>query len=232
MSGLVDFGFVEDHHEELLREAEERRLARHLREARTGMRNSGAGTRDEGVTVRWGLHADDEKVAELLELNGMPRWVAFEERFVVAERDGGIVAALRYRTESKRMLLGQLVVDPWAGERRLAMTLYGGALELARDLGVRDVLAGSPPWAVYPSDYPALAGYHRWGRGWRIRVSPLVEGSGVTSVGGWRRVVALFGFVAVPFFRAFEDKEGHDDSEGLARCGRGEESGRVSRLPQ
>jgi len=230
MRGLVDFGFVGDHHEELLREAEERRLARRLREARRfTSRSEAGGKRDDSVTVRWGLHADDEKVAELLELNGMPRWVAFEERFVVAERDGVVVAALSYRTEPKRMLLGLLVVDPWAGERRLAVALYGGALELARELGAcEEVLAGS----LRRADYPALAGYRRRGRGWRIRVSPLVEGSGVAPAGGWRRVVALFGVVAVPFFRAFEYKEGHDDSEGLARCGRGEESGRVSRLPQ
>jgi len=187
MRGQVDFGFVGDRHEELLREAEERRLAQRLREARIEARRSrfrseAGGKRDAGVTVRWGLHADDEKVAELLELNGMPRWVAFEERFVVAERDGVVVAALRYRTEQKRMLLGQLVVDPWAGERRLATALYSGALELARELGARDVRADSPPWAVYPSDYPALAGYRRWGRGWRAGVSPSPETGGIAPV--------------------------------------------------
>ncbi|MDQ3236269.1 MAG: hypothetical protein M3Q54_01870, partial [Actinomycetota bacterium] len=151
MRGLVDFGFVGDHHEELLREAEERRLARHLWEARiSGSRSGAGGKRDKGVTVRWGLRADDEKVAELLELNGMPRWVAFEERFVVAERDGVVLAALSYRTEPKRMLLGLLVVDPWAGERRMAVALYSGVPALAREMGVREIRAEAPGHGVYP----------------------------------------------------------------------------------
>ena len=46
-----------------------------------------------------GLLENEVKVAELLELNGMPRWVAFEERFIVAEREGEVLAAVRYRTE-------------------------------------------------------------------------------------------------------------------------------------
>src|SRR4028118_93360 len=87
------------------------------------------------VRVRWGFAEDEPAVADLLQLNGMPRWVAFEERFVVAERDGKVWGALRYRTESKRLLLGLLVVDPWAGEERLARALYAGAAALARALG-------------------------------------------------------------------------------------------------
>ena len=74
-----------------------------------------------------GLLEDEAKVAELLELKGMPRWVAFEERFIVAEREGEVLAAVRYRTEPKRLLLGLLVADPWAGERRLAVDLYAEA---------------------------------------------------------------------------------------------------------
>nr|MBA3790509.1 hypothetical protein [Rubrobacter sp.] len=63
MRGLVDFGFVGDHHEELLREAEERRLARHLWEARrSGSRSGAGGKRDKAsrfgggcapMTRRW-----------------------------------------------------------------------------------------------------------------------------------------------------------------------------------
>ena len=37
----------------------------------------------EEIEVRWGLPGDEGGIAELLELNGMPRWVAFEERFIV-----------------------------------------------------------------------------------------------------------------------------------------------------
>lgn len=162
--------------EELLREAGERRMARRLRLARRrAVRAEGGGERDARVTVRWGLHADDERVARLLDLNGIPRWVAFEERFVVAERDGMVLGAMAYRTEPKRMMLGLLVVDPWAGERRLAVALYGGIIDLARELGVREIRVASGP----TSDYPREAGYRRRGRGWRAVVPPssLVTGS-------------------------------------------------------
>ena len=67
----------------------------------------------EEIGVRWGLPGDEGGIAELLELNGKPRWVAFEERFIVAVgRDGEILAALRYRMASKKLLLGLLVADP------------------------------------------------------------------------------------------------------------------------
>ncbi len=195
MRGLVDFGFVGDHHEELLREAEERRLARHLWEARrSGSRSGAGGKRDKGVTVRWGLRADDEKVAELLELNGMPRWVAFEERFVVAERDGVVLAALSYRTEPKRMLLGLLVVDPWAGERRMAVALYSGVPALAREMGVREIRAEAPGHGVYPRE----AGYHRQRRRWRLRIVSSGE-----SLGRQRTRRSLLETLFAPLFRAF-----------------------------
>lgn len=190
-----------EHRAELLREAEERRLARGLEDARsTRVRRpeirDGTDEGGSGMTVRWGLHADDERVAELLELNGMPRWVAFEERFVIAEESGKIVGALRYRTESKRLLLGLLVVDPWAGERRTAKMLYEGSQELARDLGANEVVA-----EVTGTDYPRAAGYHRFGRGW-VSTVPRSGEDGVSG-GGWRRLLRLWGAMAVPFHRAF-----------------------------
>ena len=116
--------------------------------------------------VRWGLSGDEGAVAELLELNGLPRWISFEERFVVVEEDGEILGAVRYRTESKRLILGLLVVDPWAGEERLARVLYRGVGELARELGVHEVVASA-------ACYPAMAGYSRRGRGWRLDVRKL-----------------------------------------------------------
>ena len=88
---------------ELLREAENERLARRLRagDRRSGARGFwkrvGAWTRpaprrsvDEAVDVevRWGTPEDEEKIGELLELNGAPRGVATGEGFVVAERVG------------------------------------------------------------------------------------------------------------------------------------------------
>ena len=172
----------------LLREAGERRLARELRAARLARQacRPVIRTGDEGgagITVRWGLHADDERVAELLELNGRGRWVAFEERFLVAEWDGAVLAALSYRTEPKRMLLGSLVVDPWAGEHSLALALYAGAPQLAREMGVRVVRAESPG----PKGYPREAGYRRVPGGWRLDVTRSDPSAGERPVGRWRR---------------------------------------------
>jgi hypothetical protein len=114
--------------------------------------------REEKIEVRWGLHEDEVRIGELLELNGQPRGAASEERFIVAERDGHLAAALPYRTESKRLLLGLLLSDPWAEERPLAVASYAGAGELARELEAREVHARSVP---HPGDYPYEAGYRR-----------------------------------------------------------------------
>jgi hypothetical protein len=136
------FGLWEERHRELVREAENRRLVREARKARVEKRSGRepAGPA-KGIEVRWGLLEDEGRIADVLELNGMPRWIAFEERYIVAEKDGEILAALRYRTESKRLLLGLLVSDPWAEERPLAVALYAGARELAREMGVGEVIA-------------------------------------------------------------------------------------------
>lgn len=143
---------------ELIREAQERALAREAYR----MGEAFADWEERSVGVRWGLAEDEPAIAELLELNGMPRWIAFEERFVVAEGYGRLLGALRYKTESKRLLLGLLVVDPWVGERRTARALYAGARELAREMGVESVFAARAGRA----DYPARAGYRRTARGW------------------------------------------------------------------
>ena len=156
----------------------------------------------EGIWVRWGLPEDEPRIAELLELNGMPRWVAYEERFIVAERGGEILAGLRYRTETKRLLLGLLVVDPWAGEGALARALYAGAWSLAREIEAREILAAPLPYGEYPHE----VGYRRRRRGWRLdalmREPKLREELPASS---WRRVVALLGVSAVPFFRISRD---------------------------
>ena len=185
----------------MLREAERERLARGLREAHKAQ---AAGRRGEdrvgltgGIEVRWGLLEDEAKVADLLELNGMPRWLAFEERYVVAERSGKILAALRYRTESKRLLLGLLVSDPWAEERPLAVALYAGAGRLAREMGVGEVLAQPFPRAT---DYSREAGYRRRGRReWRLDVARSGGMRDEPVAGRWRRLLELFGAPAVPF---------------------------------
>jgi hypothetical protein len=101
------------------------------------------GVAKDGVQVRRGLPEDEEKVSELLELNGMPRSMAFEERFIVAEREERVLAAMRYQTAPKRLLLGLLVADPWAGERDLAVALYAGVSGLAREMGAQEIRAPS-----------------------------------------------------------------------------------------
>ncbi len=191
MSAPLDIELARVRREELLREAAERRLARATRE---GPEDLGG----ENLAVRWGLAEDEPAVAGLLELNGMPRWVAYEERFVVVETDGKVLGALRYRTESKRLLLGLLVADPWAGEGRLARALYVGAGELARELGVGVVIARTFP---HFADYPRGAGYRRRGRRgeWRLDVARSVEDRAEPATGRWRRLLALFGLPAVPF---------------------------------
>jgi hypothetical protein len=153
--------------EELLREAEGRRIARTLRRfRRSGVKGrSKELTEPEGVEVRWGLAGDEPAVADVLELNGLPRWISFEDRFVVAEKDGKVLGAVSYRTESKRLILGLLVVDPWAGEEQLARALYRGAGELARELGVHEVVASASQ-----ARYPGMSGYRRRGRSWRLDV--------------------------------------------------------------
>jgi hypothetical protein len=201
----AEFGVWEERHEKLLREAEQARLARLAREGRVRDRRRESRVEvPEGIEVRWGLLEDEAKIADLLQLNGMPRWVAFEERYVVAQKDGEILAALRYRTEPKRLLLGLLISDPWAEERPLAVALYAGARELAQEMGVGEVLARPFPHA----DYPREAGYRRRGRReWRLEVARAPQAREEPAVGRWRRLFGLLGVPAVPFFRAFSARK-------------------------
>ncbi len=204
MHGSAGFGAWEGRHKELLREAEQARLGRVVRGRRgRHARKESKVKVPAGIEVRWGMLEDEENVADLLQLNGMPRWVAFEERFIVAEKDGEILAALRYRTEPKRLLLGLLVSDPWASEASLAVALYGSAGLLAREMGVSEVIARPCPRA----DHPAQAGYRRRGRReWRLDASRSAEARDGSEVGGWRRLFRLFGVTGVPFFRAFSPR--------------------------
>jgi hypothetical protein len=198
------FGLWEERHKELVGEAERSRLARELREgrkARSKERPSDdhAGAMD-GTVVRWGTLEDERGIADLLELNGIPRWIAFEERYIVAERDGEILAALRYRAESERLLLGLLASDPWAEECSLAVALYSGAGELAREMGVGEVVARPSTH----EDYAREAGYRRRGRrGWRLDATVARESREEIPARGWRRAFALLGVFSVPLFGAF-----------------------------
>ena len=192
----------EERREELVREVARRRLVRELREARKARAEERSADgyielRDGGIEVRWGLLEDEPKIADLLELNGMPRWIAFEERYIVAERDGEILAAMRYRMEPKRLLLGLLFTDPWAEERPLAVALYAGAGELAREMAVGAVISRPFP---YVDDYPREAGYRQRGlREWRLDATPYGEVREEPTVSRWQRLFGLFGVTAVPF---------------------------------
>jgi hypothetical protein len=196
MSDPFGIELARERQRELLREAEERRTAGALRRFRrsAGEDKRGGQVELEGVEVRWGLVEDEAAVAELLELNGMPRWISYEERFIVARRDGKVLGAVRYRMESKRLLLGLLVVDPWAGEERVARVLYAGTADLARELGVEEVAA-----SAVRGGYPGLAGYRRRGRDWRMNIVPTLDACGGVAKGGWRRVLSMFGELPVPF---------------------------------
>jgi hypothetical protein len=196
--------FGEERRRELLREAERWQLARRVHEARKARAKECSGEGyvrppDGRVDVRWGLLEDEPKIADILELNGMPRWVAYEERFIVAEREGKVLAAVRYRTEPKWLLLGLLVTDPWAEERSLAEALYFGAGKLAREMGLSDVWAK----ADRRVDYPHRAGYRRLLGGWHLEATrPLGDWEELPG-SGWRRVLASLSALTVPFFRAF-----------------------------
>ena len=198
-----DFGVWRERHRELMREADNERLARGLREARV-KRRSGEDSAElpKGIEVRWGMLEDEPRIADLLELNGMPRWIAFEERYIVAEKDGEILGALRYWTEKERLSLGLLVSDPWAEERPLAVALYSGAGELAREMGVGEIIARPFPY----EDYPREAGYRRRGRReWRLDATRYGEVSEQPAASRWRRLLGLFGVAAVPFVGLLRD---------------------------
>ena len=199
MRGWAEYRAWRERRREFLGEVQERALEREARRAREVFAAAeGSGS---GIGVRWGLAEDATRLAGLLELNGMPRWVAFEERFIVAEEDGGrLLAAMRYRTESKRLILGLPVVDPWAGERRMIGVLYEGAAELAREIGAGEIVACPTGPAK-----DAQVGYLREA-GWRRNLP--FDAARTASVQelpqcGWRRLAALFGVAAVPFSRAF-----------------------------
>lgn len=199
MNGWADFDLGRERQRELLGEAERWRLERSLRGARRGWSTGFEERARDGVLVRWGLSEDEEGVANLLELNGVPRWVAFEERFIVAEDGGRLLAALRYRTEPKRMSLGLLVADPWAGERRLAVALYSGAADLARELGVREILARPRGRESYLRE----VGYGRTMGGWRMDMKGPRERGERPVLRQWFEARAILVALAASFRRAF-----------------------------
>ena len=171
MSYLPDFWFAWGRHKDLLREADREWWAGQLRsmqkagerETPTDNASAGASVRTE---VRLGLVEDAPRVAELLELRGIPCWVAFEERFILAERDERVVAVLHFRQDLGLLYLGFLVADPRVEEGALEVSLYTGAHKIARELGVKEVRAGTQGNEAHL----ARAGYRKGREGWRSDV--------------------------------------------------------------
>lgn len=192
----------------LLAEEQEGALAREARRARQAFAAAEGGGL-VGVVVRWGLAEDGAGVARLLELNGMPRWVAFEERFVVAEERGRVTAAVRYQTGPDRLLLGLLVADPLRDEGALARALYSRVRDLARD-------AGCPTVVVRRPENPCStrgAGFRRRGWGPRVDATAAVNAELIAGFGAppeppgsrWRRAFSLWGRTSIPFFGTTSD---------------------------
>lgn len=146
------------------------------------------------IEVRPGDPKDVRDVAKLMDLNGLPRTLAAEEAFLVAESEGEILAVVEYRFGKGRLLLGRFVADPFVREGALAEALYREARVFARRAGLREVVARSS----WYGDFPRRAGYRRRGRGWTIRTD---ESAGRLPESGWKRVRALRRRLPVPFFR-------------------------------
>lgn len=92
------------------------------RGAATAVRGVGGSVED--IRVRRGAIEDVREVSRLMELNGLPRSVASEEAFLVAEAGGEVLAALEYRFGKRRLLLGTFAADPFVEARPLAEALY------------------------------------------------------------------------------------------------------------
>ena len=168
MSGLADFWFA-GRLRELIREADQERLTRELHHAQKTPVGGPATARADAPAggcppVRRGTPRDAPRIARLLELNGVPRWVAFEEHFIIVDEGEALTAAIRFRQECGRLHLGLLVTDPRTEEHPLAVALYVGARAMARRSGLHEVRAQTRRHQRHLCE----AGYRRRGGAWRI----------------------------------------------------------------
>ncbi len=169
MSGLADF-WLAGRLRELIREADQERLSRELHHAqKTPAGRPATSPRADAPTgrcpsVRRGTPRDAPQIARLLELNGMPRWVAFKEHFIVVDEGEALTAAIRIRQECGRLHLGLLVTDSRAEEHHLAAALYVGARAIARRSGLHEVRAQTRRHQRHLRE----AGYRRCGGAWRV----------------------------------------------------------------
>ena len=76
------------------------------------------------------------------------------------------------------------------------MALYAGAGELAREMGVKEIVAR--PYRH--GDYSYEAGYRRVRGAWRLDMLRSPYRRDGLPADGWRRVLALWGVLAIPFF--------------------------------
>jgi hypothetical protein len=159
------------------------------------------GSAVEGIEVGRALPEHEPHIADLLELNDMPRRMAVGRRYLIASSGGAVFAALEYHVESRRLQLGHLVSDPLASERLPARVLYAEAHALAREAGLEEIR--SSPLAY--GDYPYEVGYRRRYGCWSLDADTPLELREELPEAGWRRVLALWSFPAIPFFRAFRD---------------------------
>ena len=156
MHGLADWWYFTRRHQDLLEEAGWIRWVRDLSRARMGRRGESSTGDSEVPTgrrtqVRRGLVGDAPRIADLIEQNGIPRWVAFEERFILAEERGRLVAVLRFREGPECLFLGLLVAEPRAEEGSVAVDLYNGARVMARELGLQEIRARTRRDQTYPA---------------------------------------------------------------------------------
>jgi hypothetical protein len=194
MGRWADYKAWRERRKELVAEDQDRALAREARRVREAFASAeGSGP---AVEVRWGLAEDGARIADLLELNGMPRWVAFEELFVVAAERGEVTAAVRYQTGRERLLLGLLVADPWRDRGALAEVLYSGARALAWEAGIPRVVVRVPENPRRARD----AGFRRHGRDLQADATALPDPPPKPSGSSLRRAFSLWGRLCVPFF--------------------------------
>jgi len=202
MGRWADYRAWRKRREELLAEEQDRALAREARRMREAFASAEGG--EPAVEVRWGLAEDGARIADLLELNGMPRWVAFEELFVVADERGEVTAAVRYRIGRERLLLGLLVADPWRDRGALAEVLYSGARELAWESGIPRVVARGPE-----NPHPEQeADFCRGGRDLQADATAVSASFPRPSGCPWRRARSFCGRLAISAFGTTTDEAG------------------------
>ena len=202
MGRWADYKAWRERRKELVAEDQDRALAREARRVREAFASAeGSGS---AVEVRWGQAEDGARIADLLELNGMPRWVAFEELFVVADERGEVTAAVRYRVGRDRLLLGLLVADPWRDGGALAEALYSGVRALAWNAGIPRVVARGPE-----NPHPEQeADFCRGGRDLQADATAVSASFPRPSGCPWRRARSFCGRLAISAFGTTTDEAG------------------------